>query len=147
MFKKLIRAYKRYSLLKTYKKLFILSIEATGDIHIPTQETKKNTTLESIKQRICRITKENRLADGTFDTIDGMLQFYVAKLIYNLRMKDYKNSWCLSFELCAICFRIALYTIMMGHDIYNKKEEVKDETADKSGSVRSETENAEEHNL
>lgn len=147
MFKKLIRAYRRYRLHNRYKKLFILSIYGTGDVHIPTQETKKNTTLESLKQRMCRITKEHRLADGTFDNLDGMLQFYVAKLIYNLRMKDYKNSWCLAFELCAICFRIALYANMMGHDIDNKKEEVKDETADKSGSARSETENAEEHNL
>lgn len=147
MFKKLIMAYKRYRLLKTYKELFVTSMYETSDILIPTQETKKNTTLESMKQRICRITKEHRLADGTFDNLDGMLQFHVAKLIYNLRMKDYKYSWCLAFGLCAICFRIALYANRMNREVGNKKEEVKDETADKSGSVRSETENAEEHNL
>lgn len=147
MFKKLIRVYKRYRLLKNYKDLFVISMYETSNIHIPTQETKKDTTLESMKQRICRITKEHRLADGTFDNLDGMLQFCVANLIYNLRMKDYKSARNLAFGLCATCFRIAIYANMMSRESSNKKEEVKNETADKSGSVRCETENAEEHNL
>jgi hypothetical protein len=147
MFKKLIRAYKEYQLIKSYKKLFEISLYKTSDIQIPTQEMKKNATLESLKQRKYRITKYHRLADGTFDNLDGMLQYGIANLLYNLRIKDFSNAIQIALVISATYFRIALYANRMNREVGNKKEEVKDETADKSGSARSETENAEEHNL
>ena len=147
MFKKLIRAYKEYKLKKTYNKLFEISLNKTSDIYIPAQEMKKNATLESLKQRKCRIAKDHRLADGTFDNLDGMLQYGISNLLYFLRIKDFSNARNIALGISATYFRIALYANRMSSDIDNKKEEAKNETADKSGSDRSETEKAEEHNL
>lgn len=112
-------------------KAFKDSYDEYSYMRIPANTTNRNTTNKSITQRFNRCASECVCADGSFMSIDDMLQYQSAKFIYMLKLKLYGSAFSIALMNMIMWFHISML-------IAKQYKEKKNETPVKSYKDREE---------